>query len=77
MTAPLLYFNIREGENVFWDACSPSSVPQHGAASSITPEIRNLFFAASQWHKLMEGVLNRSIIRFMSRTFPSPSSSNV
>lgn len=69
MTAPVLYFNMREGENVFWDACS---VSQHGAASSITPEKRNLFFGTSQWHKLMEGVLGHSIIGFMFCTSLSP-----
>lgn len=77
MTAPVLYFNIRESENVFWNACSLSSVAHHGKAGSITPEQRNLVFATSQWRKLMEGVLGSSIIGFMLCTFPSPSSYNV
>lgn len=77
MTAPVLYFNVRGRENVFWDACSLSSVPQHGTASSITPEQRNSVIATSPWHKLMEGVLGPSIINFMLGTFPSPWSSNV
>lgn len=77
MAAPMLYFNIRGRENMFWDACSLSSAAQHGTASSITPEQRNSIFAASQWHKLMEGVLGPSTIGFMLGTFPSPWSSNV